>query len=349
MNLFPRVEVVNNTTYLIGDFIAANAKNIANININAAAIDFSKLSSLDLVGAAIILDKIDSKTNIIGLSGNIKDLWELAQKHNKSHFKEPEKRSILEQIGRNSVDSFNEMLALFSSIGQFVERIFKPFPIGSIAAVIKESGINALPVIMLTSILLGVVLAYQSAVQLQKFGANIFIADLVTISFIRELGPLIVAMLIAGRSGSAFTAKLGSMKLNEEVDAIKTMGLSPISLLVMPHMVGLMIALPLIVAIADWVGIFGGMLVAKFSLDVSFDAFLERVYNAVAVKNFLVGIIKTPFFAFFISFIGYHRGMRVEVSAESLGRETTNSVVQAIFAVIAFDALFSVFATRLGI
>ena len=185
-------------------------------------------------------------------------------------------------------------------------------------------------------------IAYQGADQLQRFGANIYIADLVGLAMLRELSPLLTAIIVAGRSGSAYAAQIGTMKVTEEIDALRTIGISPQELLVLPKMLALIIALPLLTVFADVTGIIGGMIMARSKLDVSFDIFIDRLGDAVSLSSFLTGIVKAPVFAAIIALVGCFQGFQVGGSADSVGRQTTLSVVQAIFLVILTDALFSV-------
>ncbi len=217
------------------------------------------------------------------------------------------------------------------------------------ASNLYKAGTTAIPIIALSSFLVGVVIAYQSAVQLQKYGANIFIVDMIGISIPRELAPLITAIIVAGRSGSAYTAQIGVMKITEELDAMKTMGFEIFRFVVLPRIFAMMIALPLLIFFADIVGIYAGMLVAKAQLGINPAQFLDRLQNAVDVRHYLVGLFKAPFFAFIIAAIGCFRGFQVAGDTESIGRYTTMSVVNAIFLVVAVDALFSVIFTELGI
>jgi len=214
---------------------------------------------------------------------------------------------------------------------------------------IEEAGVRALPIIALTSFLIGVVIAYQGAVQLQKFGANIFIVDMIGISVTRELAPLITAIVVAGRTGSSYTAQLGAMKITEEINAMRVMGFDPHRFLVLPRIIALMIALPLMIFFADIVGIVGGMVVSYTHLNISNVEFIHRLQDVLAVKHVWVGLVKGPFFAWLIAMTGCFRGFQVSINTESIGRYTTISVVNAIFLVIACDALFSVVLTELGI
>ena len=207
---------------------------------------------------------------------------------------------------------------------------------------LELDGFNALPITGLLAFLIGVVISYQGAEQLRKFGTNIFVVDLVGISLLREISPLIVAILIAGRSGSAYAAQIGTMKVTEELDAVQTLGLSPMQLLVLPRVFALMIALPLLTVYADGLGVFGGMLIASNLLSVSFTEFVSRFEEAVAVRHFLIGIVKAPVFAMIIALVGCYQGFQIRGGVDDVGRHTTTSVVQSIFLVIVFDALCSI-------
>ncbi|MDH4082234.1 MAG: MlaE family lipid ABC transporter permease subunit [Nitrospira sp.] len=207
---------------------------------------------------------------------------------------------------------------------------------------VELDGLRALPITGLLTFLVGVVIAYQGAEQLRKFGTNIFIVDLVGISLLREIAPLIVAILIAGRSGSAYAAEIGTMKVTEELDAVRTLGISPMNLLVLPRALALVIALPLLTVYADVVGVFGGMLIALGELNVSFAEFIARFEEAVPVRHFLIGLGKAPFFAAIIALVGCYQGFQIRGGVDDVGRHTTISVVQGIFFVIVFDAVCSI-------
>lgn len=215
---------------------------------------------------------------------------------------------------------------------------------------IQHAGFDALPIVGLLAFLIGVVIAYQAATQLARYGANIFIVDLIGHSILRELGPMIVAIIVAGRSGSAYAAQIGTMKVSEEIDALRTLGVSPFEVLVLPKMIALVLVLPLLTLYADMVGVFGGYLVARFQLDVDTYSFLDRFDDTIRVSTFLFGVGKAPVFAMIIALVGCYQGFRAAGSADSVGRHTTLSVVQSIFLIIIADAVFSVLAnvTRLG-
>ena len=206
----------------------------------------------------------------------------------------------------------------------------------------QTAGVEALPITGLLSFLMGIVIAYQGADQLQRFGANIFIADLVGLAMLRELSPLLTAIIIAGRSGSAYTAQIGTMKVTEEIDALRTIGVVPQELLVLPKMIALILVLPLLTVYTDVTGVLGGMIMARSKLDVSFGVFLDRLDEAISLSSYVTGVSKAPVFAMIIALVGCYRGFQVSGSAESVGTQTTMSVVQSIFFVIVTDAVFSI-------
>lgn len=213
----------------------------------------------------------------------------------------------------------------------------------------QTAGFEALPITGLLSFLMGIVIAYQGADQLQRFGANIFVADLVGIAMLRELSPLLTAIIVAGRSGSSYAAQIGTMKVTEEVDALRTVGIGPQELLVLPKMLALVIVLPLLTVFTDITGVLGGMLMAETKLDVSADAFLERLSSAIVLSTYLTGVSKAPVFAAIIALVGCFRGFEATGSADSVGRQTTIAVVQSIFLVIVVDALFSIVFNQLDL
>ena len=219
----------------------------------------------------------------------------------------------------------------------------------SIVRHVYDTGITAIPIVALIAFLISVIVAYMSAQQLRNFGATIFVVDLVTIGVLRELGVLLTSIIVAGRSGSAFAAELGSMKLNEEVDALYATGVDPFETLVLPRILGLVIALPLLTVIADVVGLAGGALLCRFLLDMPLTQYVTRAQESIAPTTFWVGVIKAPIFAMLIAMAGCYRGMQVRDSSRELGRLTTLAVVQAIFLVIFADAVFAVLFLELGI
>ena len=255
---------------------------------------------------------------------------------------------LLEKVGRSVYEFFQQTLALLSFVGEtavaLAGSLTHParFRWRPILYNIRTAGFDALPIVGLLSFLLGIVVAYQGADQLKQYGANIFVADLVGLSMLREFAPLMTAIIIAGRSGSAYAAQIGTMAVTEEIDAMRTLGIAPLELLVLPKVIALVIALPLLTLFADVLGVFGGMIMAKTQLGISFNEFLDRFVKAVSITSYLVGIGKAPVFAVIIAMVGCFQGFRTRGGAESVGRQTTRSVVQSIFLVIVADALFSV-------
>jgi phospholipid/cholesterol/gamma-HCH transport system permease protein len=211
-----------------------------------------------------------------------------------------------------------------------------------------DTGARAVPIVVTITFLVGIVLAYQASAQLEQLGAKVFVVDLVSIAVMREMAGLMAAVMVAGRSGSAFAAALGTMKLNEELDALRVMGLNPNQVLVLPRVLGLLIAMPLLTVIADLAGLAGGALIAIGSLDISATQFLERVASSTGLDDFYAGLVKAPFFALLIALVSTLRGLQVKHGAEELGRLTTRAVVESIFLIIVADAFFTTLFTRIG-
>jgi phospholipid/cholesterol/gamma-HCH transport system permease protein len=214
---------------------------------------------------------------------------------------------------------------------------------------IETIGLNSLPIVGLLNFLIGVVVAFMGAVQLKKFGAEIFTVNLVGIAILRELGVLITAILIAGRSGSAFTAQIGTMKVNQEIDAMRTIGLNPVEVLVLPRILAMIVVMPLLTFYADIMGICGGAVMSMAALDISLESFIRQLQSAIDLKTFMIGILKAPVCAYIIALVGCFEGMQVSGSAESVGTRTTMSVVEAIFLVIVFDAIVAITLSYLDI
>ena len=261
----------------------------------------------------------------------------------------PSMTDWLENLGRHVAASVQKTLAIIGFLGRVMATIagllLHPARIRwtAIAYHMQQVGLNAVPIVSLMAFLIGVVLAFQGATQLRQFGAEVFVVDLIAISILRELGILLTAIIVAGRSGSAFTAAIGSMKMREEIDAMRTLGLDPIEVLVAPRVIALIFMLPILGIIANFAGLFGGALMSWAELGVSPGVFQSRLVSNTDVWHLGVGLIKAPFFALIIGIVGCFEGMQVKGNAESLGHLTSTSVVLSIFLVIATDALFSIF------
>lgn len=233
--------------------------------------------------------------------------------------------------------------------GEMIVAPHKNLRFAAMVNQVEETGINALPIVGLLSFLIGVVIAYQGITQLQKFGAQLLTIDGLGIITLREMGVLMTSIIIAGRSGSAFTAHIGTMRVNQEIDAMQTMGLNTVDTLVLPRIVGLVIALPLLTLYADVMSLIGGAVMCYFDLHVSIPAFMRELQQALSVRTLVVGLVKAPVFAFVIALVGCYEGLQVERNAASVGLLTTRSVVESVFLVIVLDAAFSVMFSILGV
>jgi phospholipid/cholesterol/gamma-HCH transport system permease protein len=262
---------------------------------------------------------------------------------------------FLERLGRVSLTllgRFREILGFTGLVTITLLRLLKqPRRLRLTATLVQMEvvGLDAMPIVGLLSFLIGVVMAYQGADQLRRFGAEIYTVNLVGVAVLRELGVLLSAIIIAGRSGSAFTAQIGTMQVNEEIDALRTLGLDPIEVLVLPRLLGLGLTLPLIVFFADFMGILGGALMSWAALGINIPNFLTQLQSAITQSTLWVGVVKAPFFATIIALVGCYEGLNVTRSAESVGRLTTQSVVESIFFVIVTDAIFSIVFSMLQI
>lgn len=263
---------------------------------------------------------------------------------------------FLARTGKATVHALHQGYLMLGFLGRItietLEAVFEPrreLPFPALVHQIEETGLTAMPIVGLLAFLLGVVLAYQGADQLRRFSAEIYTIDFLGVGFLREIGVLITAIIVAGRSGSAFTAQIGTMRVNEEIDAMQTLGLNIAELLVVPRVLGLVIALPLLTFFADVVGIVGGMVMTYLDLGITAPVFMRELESAITLNTLLVGLIKAPVFAFVIGLVGCFEGLRVERNAASVGLLTTRSVVESIFLVIVCDAGFSILFSKLGV
>ncbi|MGB5965102.1 MAG: MlaE family lipid ABC transporter permease subunit [Sulfurimonadaceae bacterium] len=323
--------------------------------------DLSKLESMDSALALLVAKHIQQMKNsakdvvMSPMADEVEKMLAMAQEH--AHFESsfiPEKESYFHAVGVDTLDRLKKMGDFLRFFGQMSVVFFHSFfhlrhiRWKEMTFEIYESGIKALPIIALTMFLIGVVVAYQSAAQLKLYGANIFIVDMLGISILRELAPMLAAIIVAGRSGSSYAAQIGVMKITEELDAMRTMGFDPYAFLVLPRMLALVIMMPILIFFADIAGLIGGMLIAKVELGLTTTIFMERFVEVVKVKHFWIGLIKGPFFAILIATIGIYRGLQVKNDTQSIGFNTTKAVVESIFAVIICDAFFSIIFTNLG-
>ncbi len=319
-------------------------------------IEGAKLLDMDTAGASLLssyIKKLSTNRLTVKLqhfSEHHKKLMEMVKKQALPTDAIPQVLPPLffARVGQNTINLLQETNGYLSFIGQLTLEAMRVFThvahlrLKAIISVIDKSGYQALPIIALLSFMIGIVISYQMGNQLRAYGANVFIVDLLGLSVLREFGPLLTAIMVAGRTGSAFTAELGMMKLNQEIDALNTMGVTPAELLLLPRIIGLLIALPLLTIWADIFGVLGGMVMAQSMLDVSWADFLIRFQHTIPLRALLIGLGKAPVFALIIASIGCFQGMEVRGSADDVGKRTTRSVVLAIFFIIIVDAIFSV-------
>lgn len=260
----------------------------------------------------------------------------------------PPPLNAFERLGRASAGTLRQAVDLMSFIGECTIQMLPLLPglhrirWRQVVIEVRRAGTTALPIVGLLAFLIGIVISYQGGTPLQRYGANIFIVELVSMTVLREMAPLITAIIVAGRTGSSYTAEIGTMQVTEEVDALRTMGITPFEMLVLPKLIALLVALPLLTVFADILGVLGGMLVADSLFGIGIPTFLDRMPRQLPASTFWVGLIKAPVFAAIITLVGCFHGFRVRGSAERVGRATTASVVLSIFLVIVADAAFSV-------
>ncbi len=330
-----------------------------------ARIDLAQLTALDTAGAWLVhrieqaLEARGWQVELAGVPPQHQGLLTGVQRLELAVPAQPVRPNgvvrLVARLGRGTIAAGRKLLHLLSFFGEaalaFGRVLLHPgrLRLTSLTHHLEQTCLNALPIVGLIAFLLGIVMAYQGADQLRRFGAEIFTVDLLGISIMREIGILMTAIVVAGRSGSAFTAEIGAMQVNEEIDALRTIGLDPMEVLVLPRALALMIALPLLGFFAVLAGLFGGGLMAVLALDLSPAQFLTQLQSAVSPAHFWVGMIKAPVFAFMIALVGCYEGLNVTGSAESVGRLTTQSVVVSIFLVIVVDAMFSILFSYLGV
>ncbi len=357
---------------LAGDWtvstIAAAEREIDNLDIakdGLTCIDVSRIEHLDTSGAWLIhrtrgrLEFAGRKVGLAGVTPVRQTLFDEIEKHHPPRWK-PEKNTFsiagfLEKTGRVVVDAWQDTLAMLhilGSLGLVMSTVLlQPRRLRSISIAVQfdRSCIGAVPIVALMSFLIGAIISQQGGFYLRQFGADIFVVDLAGILVLREMGVILTAIMVAGRSGSAFTAELGAMRMQEEVDALHVIGLSVTEVLVLPRILALMIAMPILTFVADISALFGSGLVTWAYLDIPPAAFLTQLRAAITIDTLVVGLVKAPFMALIVGLIACVEGLKVEGSSESLGRHTTMSVVKAIFLVIVVDGFFAVFFAAIGV
>lgn len=334
-------------------------------DVRPVRIEASGISRLDTAGAwalTVLRRRVQSagqSVEIAGLSAGAQSLLDVVEKARPEvEIRETEPWSVagaLERLGRQVMTGIGFLLQLSGYLGIFLHRmgraLFHPreFRFTSLVHHCEEVGFKAVPIVALMAFLIGVVLAFQGSTQLRQFGAEVFVVDLIAISVLRELGILLTSIIVAGRTASAFTAAIGSMKMREEIDAMRTLGIDPAMALFVPRILALLLMLPILGLIANASGLIGGALMSWIDLGISPEMFITRLVENTDISHVFVGLVKAPVFALIIGVVGCHAGMQVQSNAESLGRMTSNAVVTSIFAVIVADAMFSIFFARMGI
>jgi phospholipid/cholesterol/gamma-HCH transport system permease protein len=356
-----------------GSWTAANVTALEALSDSVTAqLDRSKAVKLDMAGVreldtlgAWLLEKISRRvtarghrTEVVGVADKYAGLIEEVRQVNR-HNPAPVPAlnpvvAKLNDIGRSAISATDDIAVFLQMLGSLFQALFNvlrrptSLRLTSLVYQLYKVGWQAIPIMVLITFLIGAIIAQQGIFHFRKFGADSYVVDMVGILVLRELGVLIVAIMVAGRSGSAYTAELGSMKMREEIDALSTMGLDPVEVLILPRIIALIFALPILSFIGSMAALYGGGLVAQFYGGMGPQIFIARLHEAVSVTSFEVGIIKAPFMALAIGIVACSEGLRVKGSAESLGRQTTTSVVKSIFLVIVLDGLFAVFFASIG-
>jgi len=330
-------------------------------------LDLTRIDRLDTAGAWLLLrteNALKSHGNVVEIRDprvNLAPLFNQvraggivapARHPRPSHHTIPGFLAKIGEISLGLVGRAVNLLSFFGITCITVGRVLlrpRRLRITALVAQMEQTGVNAVPIVGLLSFLVGVVIAYQGADQLRRFGAEIYTVNLLGVGILRELGVLMAAIIIAGRSGSAFTAQLGTMRVNEEIDALRTIGLDPVEVLVIPRLFGLMLTLPMLALCANLFALLGGCLMAWATLGITPPQFTRQLQSGLYPWTFWVGLIKAPFFALIIALVGCYEGFQVARSAESVGRQTTLSVVEAIFLVVVADAAFSIAFSKLRI
>jgi phospholipid/cholesterol/gamma-HCH transport system permease protein len=336
----------------------------SNIPVRSVAIDMARIDRIDTYGAWLLERTLRAwsnqgcETRIVGLSEDYRGLFEKVRAGTHLLAPEPPKQNRiiagLESVGRTMATVGDDLILQMAMAGSLVvalkRTLLRPwtFRLTSMVNHLERVGWQAVPIVLLITFLIGAILAQQGIFHFRKFGADIYVIDMVGILVLREVGVLIVCIMVAGRSGSAYTAEIGSMKMREEVDALRTMGFDPVEVLILPRIIALVIAVPILTFLGSMAALYGGGLVSWAYGGIQPPVFLSRLREAISIETFEVGIIKAPFMALVIGIVSCVEGLRVQGSAESLGEKTTNSVVKSIFLVIVLDGVFAMFFASIG-
>ncbi len=359
----------NTRAHCLGKWTASNLdkieKKLFELDWQGHAIQFDlgHLDELDTPGAWLLhktINDLKAKGTDVSISGadeQVKRLLALVAANSGAANNPPKPHipGLLENVGRHTAAQLQQYENFLNFLGEMALVVWQatlhPWRIRG-ALLVKEleaAGLHALPIVGLLAFLLGIVIAYQGSIVLRDYGASIYVVDIVGLSVVRELAPLITAIIVAGRTGSAYTAQIGTMMVTEEVNALRSIGIAPLEMLVLPKLIALIIALPLLTVFADVMGILGGLIMSNYMIGLTPATFVNRIGEALTLQSYLSGVGKTPVFAAIIATVGCFQGFRVFGSAGSVGRQTTISVVQSIFLVLIVDAAFSIAFSKLGI
>jgi phospholipid/cholesterol/gamma-HCH transport system permease protein len=365
----PQLTVTNDEAATLspsGAWIVANVEVLEKLCDNvplarARAIDLSGVTALDTVGAWLFEKlarrsiTLSARASLVGVpdayAGLMQEIEGLNRMPPMARRRGSAALDYVERLGRSAVAESASFLQTLGALGVALLGVLRhprSLRLTSTVYQLYKVGWQAIPIMALITFLIGAIIAQQGFFHFRKFGAESYTVDMVGILVLREIGVLIVAIMVAGRSGSAYTAELGSMKMREEIDALLTMGLDPVAVLILPRVAALMIALPILTFIGSMAGLYGGGVVAQVYGDMAPAIYVARLHDAVSITSFKVGILKAPFMALVIGIVACSEGLRVQGSAESLGRQTTTSVVKSIFLVIVLDGLFAVFFASIG-
>lgn len=319
-------------------------------------VDLKNVSYLDSSGAAILLGlhrrcrELGNTLKLTSVPSRVQgllDLTEIKPGESKGILSPRLGPNVVEQLGQGALDVVQNTRDIVTFIGSAAAALFqdlsrpKKLRWDDLGKLIERSGADAIPIVTILSFLMGGVLAFQAAIQLRKFGANIFVADLVSLSICLEMGPLLTAMIVSGRSGAAYAAHIGTMQVTEEIDALQVMAIDPVRYLVVPRILAVAFVMPCLTLFADLVGILGGCVVSMFSLDLTPMAYFDQIKKVLEVSDVVKGLVKSLAFGIEIAMVGCLRGFQVRGGAESVGAATTSAVVTSIFLLTVTDALFS--------
>lgn len=373
MNQIKRIDELTETRLVIrGDWTLAGYSRLsAEVEKNRLqfspdhAVDLSEIGDIDTAGASLLQSLLGSRRLLTlidqtpslqpaqrallhAVAQSVEVIPEVAQLRTSAL------SDFLVKVGELICRAKNHILEMIGFLGIALLALFRliihpgRLRLTALVATIEKTGFDAIPIVALLTFLIGAVVAFLGATVLVDFGASVFTIDLIAYSFLREFGVLLTAVLVAGRTASAYAAQIGSMQINEEIDAIRVIGLDPVELLVVPRVLALLVTLPILTFIAMISGLVGGMLVCGFSLDISPTLYLTTIANNISPRHFFIGMVKAPMFAIIIALIGCLEGLRVRGSAESVGEHTTSAVVQSIFMVIVIDAIVAMFCMEMG-